>query len=82
MIEKYIVYSISFHEKGLRPAEEVRDGMRKNVKPYFPAENVIWQKMDDNHNKSITNTLLRMLQENIERSWRNFVVRIVRTSIQ
>ena len=40
-MEKYIVYSTWFHEKGLRPAEEMRDGMRKNVKPYSPAEDVI-----------------------------------------
>ena len=49
-MEKYIVYSTWFHEKGLRPAEE----MRKNVKPYSPAEDVIWWKMDDNHHQSIT----------------------------
>ena len=53
-MEKYIVYSTWFHEKGLRPAEEMRDGMRKNVKPYSPAEDVIWWKMDDNHHQSIT----------------------------
>ena len=53
-MEKYIVYSVWFHEKGLRPAEEMRDGMRKNVKPYSPAEDVIWWKMDDNHHQSIT----------------------------
>ena len=40
-MEKYIVYSIWFHDKGLRPAEEMRDGMRKNVKPHSPAEDVI-----------------------------------------
>ncbi len=32
----------------------MRDGMPKNVKPYFPAEDVIWWKMDDNHHQSIT----------------------------
>ena len=47
-MEKYIVYSVWFHEKGLRPAEEMRDGMLKNVKPHSPAEDVIWWKMDDN----------------------------------
>ena len=26
---KYIVYTIWYHEKGLRPAEEMREGMRK-----------------------------------------------------
>ena len=31
---KYIVYSTWYHEKGLRPADAMRDGMRKNVKPY------------------------------------------------
>ena len=53
-MEKYIVYSVWFHEKGLRPAEEMRDGMLKNVKPHSPAEDVIWWKMDDNHHQSIT----------------------------
>ena len=53
-MKKYIVHSTWFHEKGLRPAEEMRDGMRKNVKPYSPAEDVIWRKMDDNHHQSIT----------------------------
>ena len=41
-MKKYIVYSTWFHEKGLRPPEEMREGMRKNVKPYSPAEDVIW----------------------------------------
>ena len=53
-MEKYIVYAVWFDEKGLRPAEEMRDGMRKNVKPYSPAEDVICWKMDDNHHQSIT----------------------------
>ena len=34
---KYIVYTTWYHEKGLRPAEEMQDGMRKNVKPLSPA---------------------------------------------
>ena len=38
---KYVVYSIWHHEKGLRPAEEMRDGILKNVKPYSTAEDVI-----------------------------------------
>ena len=37
---KYIVYSTWYHEKGRAPAEEMRDGMRKNVEPYSPAEDV------------------------------------------
>ena len=28
---KYIVYLTWYHEKGFRPADEMRDGMRKNV---------------------------------------------------
>ena len=51
---KYIVYTTWYHEKGLRPAEEMQDGMRKNVKPLSPAEDVFWWKMDDNHHQSIT----------------------------
>jgi hypothetical protein len=34
------VYTTWYHEKGLRPAEEMRDRMRKNVKPLSPAEDV------------------------------------------
>ena len=37
---KFIVYTIWHHEKGLRPAEEMREGMRDNVKPLSPAEDV------------------------------------------
>ena len=51
---KYIVYTTWYHEKGLRPAAEMSDGMRKNVKPFSPAEDVFWWKMDDNHHQSIT----------------------------
>ena len=31
----------------------MRDGMRKNIKPYSPAEDVIWWQMDENHHGSI-----------------------------
>ena len=41
-MEKYFVYSKWFHEKGFRLAEEMREGMRKNVKLYSPTEDVIW----------------------------------------
>ena len=51
---KYIVYTTWYHEKGLSPAVEMQDGMRKNVKPLSPAEDVFWWKMDDNHHQSIT----------------------------
>ena len=51
---KYIVYTTWYHEKGLRPPEEMREGMRDNVKPLSPAEDVFWWKMDDNHHQSIT----------------------------
>ena len=37
VMAKYIVYTTWYHEKGLRPAEEMQDGMRKNVKPLSPA---------------------------------------------
>ena len=42
----------------------MRDGMRKNVKPYSPAEDVIWWKMDDNHHQSLQSTLLKMQLKN------------------
>ena len=51
---KFIVYTTWYHEKGLRPADEMREGMRQNVKPLSPAEDVFWWKMDDNHHQSIT----------------------------
>ena len=51
---KHIVYTTWYHEKGLRPAKEMQDSMLKNVKPYSPAEDVIWWKMDENHHQSIT----------------------------
>ena len=53
-VAKYIVHTTWYHEKGLRPAEEMQDGMRKNAKPLSPAEDVFWWKMDDNHHQSIT----------------------------
>ena len=30
---KYIIYTTWYHKKGLRSVAEMRDGMRKNVKP-------------------------------------------------
>ena len=51
---KNIVYTTWYHEKGLRPAEEMHDGMLKNVKPLSPAVDVIWWNMDNNHHQSIT----------------------------
>ena len=38
---KYIIYTTWYHKKGLRSVAEMRDGMRKNVKPLSPAEEVI-----------------------------------------
>ena len=38
----------------MRPAEEMREGVRDNVKPLSTAEDVFWWKMDDNHHQSIT----------------------------
>ena len=51
--DRYIVYTTWYHEKGLRPAEEMQEGMRKNVKPHSPAVDAIWWKKDDNHHQSI-----------------------------
>ena len=51
---KYLVYTTWYNEKGLRPAEEMQDGMRKNVKPLSPAEDIFWWKMDDNHHQSLS----------------------------
>ena len=52
---KYIVYTTWYHEKGLRHAEEMQDGMRKNVKQLSTAEDGVWWKMEDKHSQSITN---------------------------
>ena len=38
----------------MRPAEDVREGMRDNVKLLSPEEDVFWWKMDDNHHQSTT----------------------------
>ncbi|MCH1412300.1 MAG: hypothetical protein L7U86_02805, partial [Rhodobacteraceae bacterium] len=64
---KYIVHTTWYHEKGLRPAEEMQDGMRKNAKPLSPAEDVFWWKMDDNHHQSI---LQKIQQKSIDWSWK------------
>ena len=50
---KYAVYTKWHHEKGVRPAEEMAEGMRNNVKPGHPAEDIIWWQIDDNHHQSI-----------------------------
>ena len=50
---KYAVYTKWHHEKGVRPAEEMTEGMRNNVKPGHPAEDIIWWQIDDNHHQSI-----------------------------
>ena len=41
---KHIVYTTWYHEKGLKPADEMREGMRDNVKPFSPAEDIFWWK--------------------------------------
>ena len=52
-MEKYAVYTKWHHEKGVRPAKEMSDNMRKNVKPGHPADDIIWWQIDDNHHQSI-----------------------------
>ena len=52
-MKKYAVYTKWFHEKGVRPAEEMSEGMRDNVKPNHPAEDIIWWQIDDNHHQSV-----------------------------
>jgi len=51
---KFIFYTTWYHEKGLRAAPEMREGMRDNVQPISPAQDVFWWKMDNNHHQSIT----------------------------
>ena len=50
---KYAVYTKWHHEKGVRPAEEMSEGMLNNVKPGHPAEDIIWWQIDENHHQSI-----------------------------
>ena len=50
---KYAVYTKWYHEKGVRPAEEMSEGMLTNVKPGHPAEDIIWWQIDENHHQSI-----------------------------
>ena len=47
---KFIVYTTCYHEKGLKPTDEMRD----NVKSLSPAEDIFCWKMDVNHHQSIT----------------------------
>ena len=80
-MEKYIVYSTWFHEKGLRPAEEMREGMRKMLN-HIPLQKMLyggkWMIIITN---LLQSTLLRMQLKNIELSWSNFA-KTVHTSIQ
>ena len=72
-MEKYIVYSTWFHEKGLRPAEEMREGMRKMLN-HIPLQKMLyggkWMIIITN---LLQSALLRMQQKTIEPSWNNFV---------
>ena len=52
-MKKYAVYTKWFHEKGVRPSDEMSEGMRDNVKPSHPAEDIIWWQMDENHHQSV-----------------------------
>ena len=52
-MKKYAVYTKWFHEKGVRPAEEMSKGMRDNVQPNHHAEDIIWWQIDDNHHQSV-----------------------------
>ena len=49
----YAVYTKWYHEKGVKPADEMAQGMRDNIKSNHPADDVIWWKIDDNHHQSV-----------------------------
>jgi hypothetical protein len=49
----YAVYTKWYHEKGVKPADEMAQGMRDNLKPNHPADDVIWWQIDDNHHQSV-----------------------------
>ena len=50
----YAVYTKWYHEKGVKSADEMAQGMRDNLKPNHPADDVIWWQIDDNHHQSVT----------------------------
>ena len=79
-MEKYIVYSTWFHEKGLRPAEEMREGMRKMLN-HIPLQKMLYGgKWMIIITYLLQSALLRMQQKTIEPSWNNFV-KTAQTSI-
>ena len=49
----YAVYTKWYHEKGVKPADEMAQGMRDNLIPNHPADDVIWWQIDDNHHQSV-----------------------------
>lgn len=49
----YAVYTKWYHEKGVKPADEMAQGMRDNMKPNHPADDVIWWQIHDNHHQSV-----------------------------
>ena len=49
----YAVYTKWYHEKGVKPADEMAQGMSDNIKSNHPADDVIWWKIDDNHHQSV-----------------------------
>ena len=53
MSSAYAVYTKWYHEKGVKPADEMAQGMRDNIKTDHPADVVIWWKLDDNHHLSV-----------------------------
>ena len=53
MSSAYAVYTKWYHEKGVKPADEMAQGMRDNIKTDHPADDVIWWKIDDNHHQSV-----------------------------
>ena len=50
---KYAVYTKWYHKNGISSAEEMSDGMRNNVKPGHPADDIIWWKIDEYHHQSV-----------------------------
>ena len=52
-MEKFIVYTKWYHEKGVIPAKEMTDDMRDNVKLGHPADDIIWWQIDENHHQSV-----------------------------
>ncbi len=50
---KYAIYTKWYWSNGIASAEEMQNGMKKNLVGKTEAEDIIWWKMDEHHHQSI-----------------------------